>query len=227
MGAILDLVRVLYEPGEVFARVKDRPRFLMPFLGLAAAMLIISFTLKPFYAAGIQVGLTEAAGRLTPEQAARMPSAATQATIFVAFTPVVVLVSLLIGTTLLWVGVSLTGSEAKFGSLLSLLTYSYMTYAAFSILTSVVLHLRGVESVASMTDVRAQLGLDLLAPNAGVFLSTFLGGINPFSIWGVWMAGTGIAVTAGASKNVGYVAAGVAYTVGLLILSAMSLFQQG
>jgi Yip1-like protein len=227
VSAILDLVKVVYEPGAVFGRVKGKPRFLMPFLGLAVAMLIIAFTMKPFFAAGIQAGAAEAASRLTPEQAARMPSAATQATFFVAFTPIVVLLSLLIGAGLLWVTVSVAGSEAGFKSLLSVLTYSYMTYVAFSILTAVVLHVRGVESVASMADVRAQLGLDLLAPNAGKFLSAFLGGINPFSIWGVWTAGTGIAVTTGASKNAGYVAAGLAYLVGLLLLSVMSIFQQG
>jgi hypothetical protein len=227
LEALLDLGKVLYEPEAVFGRVKTKPRFLIPFFGIAVAMLIIAFTMKPFFAAGIQAGVTEAAGRLTPEQAARMPSAATQATFFVVFTPIAVLLSLLIGTVLLWIGVSLTGSEARFSSLLSVLTYSYVTYAAYSILTSVVVHVRGMESIASMADVRAQLGLDLLAPSAGRFLSTLLGGINPFSIWGVWMTGTGIAVTAGPSKNAGYWAAGMAYLVGLVILSAVSLLQQG
>jgi hypothetical protein len=226
-NALLDLVNVLYDPGAVFGRVKAKPRFLVPFLGLAVAMLIIAFTMKPFIAAGIQAGAAEAASRLTPEQAARMPSAATQATFFVAFAPIIVLLSLLIGAGLMWVTVSMTGSEAKFSRLLSVLTYSYMTYVVFSIVTSVVLNVRGAESIASMADVRAQLGLDLLAPNAGKFLSAFLGGINPFSVWGVWMAGTGIAATAGGSKNSGYVAAGIAYVVGLLLLSVMSMFQQG
>jgi hypothetical protein len=226
-NALLDLVNVLYEPGAVFGRVKAKPRFLIPFLGLAALMLTIAFTMKPFFAAGLQAGAAEAASRLTPEQAARMPSAATQATFVVVFTPIIVLLSVLIGAGLMWVTVSLTGSESKFKSLLSVLTYSYVTYVVFSIVTSVVLHLRGVESVASMADVRAQLGLDLLAPNAGKFLSAFLGGINPFSVWGVWMTGTGIAVTAGASKNAGYVAAGIAYVVGLLLLSVLAMFQQG
>ncbi len=226
-NALVDLVKVLYEPAAVFGRVKEKPRFLIPFLGLVVAMLIIAFTMKPFVAAALQAGAAEAASRLTPEQAARMPSAATQATFFVVFTPILVVLSLLVGAGLLWVTVSITGSEAKVKSLLSVLTYSYMTYVVFSILTSVVLHVRGVESIASMADVRAQLGLDLLVPNAGKFLSAFLGGINPFSIWGVWMAGTGISITAGSSKNASYVAAGVAYLVGLLLLSVLAMFQQG
>lgn len=218
MAAILDLVKVLYEPDAVFQRVTEKGRFLIPFLALAGAILVISFTLKPFFAAAIQEGLNQAAG---------MPSASTQATILVVISPLNVLVILLIGALLLWVTVSLTGGEAKFGALLSVLTYAFVTYVLYATISSIVLHLRGVESVTSMDDMRAQLGLDLLAPNAGRFIGTFLSGFNPFSVWGVWMTGTGIAVTARTSKTAGYVAAGIAYVIGLLILSALSLFQQG
>lgn len=227
MGAILDLVKVVYEPDAVFRRVAEKPRFLIPFLALAAAMLVISFTLKPFFAAAIQEGLNQAASRVTPEQAARMPSASTQATIVVVISPLNALFMLLIGALLLWVTVSLTGGEAKVGALLSVLTYAFVTYVLYATVSSIVLHLRGVESVTSMDDMRAQLGLDLLAPNAGRIMGTFLSGFNPFSVWGVWMTGAGIALTARTSKTAGYVAAGIAYVIGLLILSAMSLLQQG
>jgi hypothetical protein len=226
-SALLDLVNVLYDPGAVFGRLKEKPRFLVPFLALAVVMVIIAVTMKPFVAAGLQAGAAEAASRLTPEQAARMPSAATQATFFVAFTPILVLFMLLIGAGLMWVTASITGSEAKYTRLLSVLTYSYTTYVLYFIVTAIVVNVRGVESIASMADVRAQLGLDLLAPNAGKFLSAFLGGVNPFSVWGVWLTGTGIAATSGGSRNSGYVAAGIAYVVGLLLLSVMAMFQQG
>jgi hypothetical protein len=227
MGAVVDLVKVLYEPDAVFQRVAEKARFLIPFLALAAAILVISFTLKPFFAAAIQEGLNQAASRLTPEQAARMPSASTQATILVVVSPLNALFILLIGALLLWVTVSLTGGEARFGALLSVLTYAFATYVLYATISSIVLHLRGVESVASMDDMRAQLGLDLLAPNAGRFMGAFLNGVNPFSVWGVWLTGTGIAVTARTSKPAGYVAAGIAYVIGLLMLSAMGLLQQG
>src|SRR5258706_1080407 len=170
-SALLDLVTVLYDPGAVFGRLKEKPRFLVPFLALVVVMLIIAFTMKPFLTAGIQAGAAEAASKLTPEQAARMPSAATQASFFVVFTPILVLLTLLIGAGLMWVTASVTGSEPKYTRMLSVLTYSYMTYVLFFIVTDVVLHVRGVESIAAMSDVRAQLGLDLLAPNAGKFLS--------------------------------------------------------
>ena len=227
MGAVVDLVKVLYEPDAVFQRVTEKSRFLIPFLAIAAAILVISFTLKPFFVAAIQEGLNQAASRLTPEQAARMPSASTQATILVVVSPLNALFILLIGALLLWVTVSLTGGEAKFGALLSVLTYAFATYVLYATISSIVLHLRGVESVASLDDMRAQLGLDLLAPNAGRFMGTFLSGLNPFSVWGVWLTGTGIALTARTSKAAGYAAAGIAYVIGLLMLSALSLLQQG
>src|SRR2546425_13261250 len=43
MSAVLDLVRVLFEPTAVFERVREKPKFLAPYLALAAVRLVIGF----------------------------------------------------------------------------------------------------------------------------------------------------------------------------------------
>jgi hypothetical protein len=106
---------------------------------------------------------------------------------------------------------------------LSVLAYSFVTYVIYSAVTALVLSMRGVGSIASMQDLRAPVGLDFLVPHASLFLGAILNGINPFSIWGVWLCGTGISVTHGTSRSAGIWVATVAFLVGLLVAALPTL----
>ena len=223
MGAVLDLFKVLFDPVPVFDRVREKPRFLLPLLGLVVFTMALAFVMKPFYDAGGAAIIAQ----MPAEQASRAPSAATMSTIIIVSLPIYLMIMLLFGTLLLWIGCALAGVEGKFGSLLSVLTYAFATFSVFSIVVGAVLFTRGVEAVRSMEDLRAALGLDLLVPGTRGMVAAFLNGINPFSVWGVWLTGTGIAVTHGASKRAGLTVAAVAYLIGLLLFSLMSSFGQG
>ncbi|MGH7673763.1 MAG: hypothetical protein ACREMV_00710, partial [Gemmatimonadales bacterium] len=105
------------------------------------------------------------------------------------------------------------------------LSHSYVTFVLFSVVAALVLMMRGVASVSGMQDLRPALGLDLLAPNAGPFLGAFLNGINPFSIWGVWLTGVGVSVTHRTTRGTGIMAAAIAFLIGLAIASALQMLQ--
>src|SRR5437867_4235529 len=128
MGAVLDLVRVLFEPTAVFERVRDKPRFLAPFVDLAII---------------------------------------------------------------------------------------------------VVLTVRGSESIGGVEDLQPALGLDLLAPGATGLTLALLRGINPFSLYGVFLTATGIAVTHKTSKGGAYTAAIVQLLVTLLVTGVLSGMRGG
>jgi len=99
------------------------------------------------------------------------------------------------------------------------LAYSSITYILFSAIAIVVLTVRGKASITGFADVRAPLGLDLLVPNVGLFLGNFLNGINPFSIWGVWLTGTGISITHGTSRGATIFVTAAVFLLCLLLLS--------
>lgn len=222
MGAVLDLFNVLYEPTAVFERVRERPRFWAPTLTLIVIGLANAILLRPFYAAAFEA----ARSKLTPQQLERMPSAASQATIGLVFVPISIIAILLIGGLFLWVCVSVLAGEAKYKTLLSVLAYSFATFVIYSIITTVVLEMRGPSSVSSMADLRPAVGLDLVYGGESPFLLAFLNSINPFSIGGIWLTGVGIATTHRASRVTGYTAAAIAFLVGSLILSALAALQQ-
>ena len=52
-NAFLDVFKVLFEPTAVFERVRERPRFLAPFIVICAIQIAIYFYNLPFMKAGM------------------------------------------------------------------------------------------------------------------------------------------------------------------------------
>ncbi|HEX9703802.1 MAG TPA: YIP1 family protein [Gemmatimonadales bacterium] len=222
MDAVLDVFRVLYDPGAVFARVREKPRILVPYAVIVVAIIGTTLVLQPY----TEKALESLRATLPPEQAARMQGGGGVVQALIG-TPIFVFLGLLVGAGLLWVTVSLTASEARFKTLLSVLTHSYVTYILYAALGALVLFMRGIESVSSLVDLRPPLGLDLLVPGATGYLGGLLNGINPLSAWGVWLTGTGISITHNTSPTAGIAAAAIAYVVALAIFSVYWVFIPG
>lgn len=217
---VLDFFNVLHDPAGVFNRVKERPRIVAPWLVLSAFFIVTSILIQPYQQAAFEAFKAT----LSPEKAAQMGSrGGGGGTVGLVLTPLIVFIALAIGAGLLWVGVSLTGTQARFKTLLSVLAYSCITYVMFSVVAIVVLTVRGKAAIGGFEDLRAPLGLDLLVPGAGLYLGTVLNGINPFSVWGVWLTGTGVSITHGTSKGTAIGATAVVYVICLLILTVPTL----
>jgi hypothetical protein len=214
MGAVLDLIRVLFTPTEVFERVRERPKFLAPALGVAVVVTILSYLMMPFTQAAM-------ASRMA-QIAQQNPNAAAQAAKFqsvgLVFAPIGVFIALLIGAGILWLLVMLlAGGDGKYRTLLSVVTYTALPSILLQAAGLVVLRMKGVEAVSSMEDLRPPLGLNLLAPNVSGFVGAVLAGINPFAIWSMVLTAIGIHVTHKTSKGSAYAVAIVAMLFGVLI----------
>jgi hypothetical protein len=222
MGAVLDLFRVLYEPGAVFERLRDRPRILVPMVSIVMLTLALGFVAKPYFEAALGAMMAQQA-----QGAANPMSPGTLATIQIvsasAFMPVVIL----IGAGILWVAVSLFGADASYRKLLSVQSHAMILYVAQLVAGIVVLSMRGVESVTSVADLQPAFGLDLLMPDAKGYLGAVLKGVNVFSVWGVVLQGIGITKTHNTSRETGYGAAAAGFVVALLLFSAFALLQPG
>ena len=218
MGAIFDLVKVLFEPTAVFERVREKPRFLAPFLTLAVVTVAITALQLPYTKAALAAQFAQTPN-MTPEQA---QTGMKFAAIGIVVAPIVYGLFLLVNALILWVSTSVLGGEGKFTTLLTVTTYASITYTLLQLIGVVVLTMRGPGSITSMLDLQPSLGLDLLAPDAKGFMLGLLRGINPFTIYGVFLTGLGIAVTHKTSKGVGYTAATIQFMVALLIGAALT-----
>jgi hypothetical protein len=211
-NAWLDVVKVLFEPGAVFERVRTRPSFLAPFVAIMVVQIILFFVNLPYLKVAIQNQMAaQAAGR-------PLPSGGVLVAFGLGFLLIILTIVFLISGFLLWVLVSLFGGEAKFGTLLSVALYGAVPSAILlSIVGTIVLHIQGPSGLTSPQDMQPALGLDLLAPGAKGFMAAVLKGINPFSIWGVVLTGIGVSTTHRLSKGTGYAVAIVAFVIALLI----------
>lgn len=223
MGAILDLVRVLFAPAAVFERVRERPRFVAPVGTIMLLSVIIGLLTLPYIKAALGPVLAQAAaarGGGGPAPDVGM-IAIFQVIASAVFVPIFVA---LVGG-ILWVVVSIFGEDAKYRLLTSVAGYTSIMYILQLAMGFAVLSIRGVESIASPLDLQPAFGLDLLAPEATGYVGGVLRGINVFSVWGLILNGIGITTTHHTSKATGYSAAAVAFVVTVLFVSLFALLQ--
>lgn len=224
MGAVLDLFKVLYEPGAVFTRVSEKPKFLMPYIGLCVIQIIVTAVNLPFLKAAMSAQFAA--------QAATAPAGAPDPSKFVviglAFVPIGIAIALLISALVLWVLVSIMGGDGKFGTLLSVSAYACVpSVVLLAIVGAIVLQIKGPEGITSPSDLQPALGLDLLAPDAKGFVGAVLKGINPFSIWGLVLTAIGIQITHKTSKGTAYAVAIGAMLLGLIVIGGFAMLRKG
>jgi hypothetical protein len=213
----MDVFKVLYEPTEVFERVRARPSFLIPFLTIVAVPCILSFINLPYLKVAVQAQMAaQAPGR-------PIPSTGVLLGIGIVFTIIIIGLLLLISGTILYVISSVMGGgDAKFSTMLSVATYSAVPATiVLSIIGTIILHVQGTGQITSPQDMQPAVGLDLLAPGTKGFVGALLAGINPFSLWGLVLSAIGVSTTQRVSKASAYAAAIPAFVVVLLIASAL------
>ena len=222
MGAFLDVFRVLYEPGAVFGRVAEKPKFLAPFIAIAILATIVGYLMTPYQ---IAAGAAKIA-----ELAQSNPQAAENARKFsgfgFVFAPIGYGIFLVILATVLWVLVSIFGGDGKWGTVLSISTYVSITGILLQLVGFIVLAMKGVDSVTSPVDLQPPLGLNLLAPSTGGFLGGLLAGINPFTIWSAFLYAMGIQITHKTSKNAAWGAAITMSLITIVLFAALASLQK-
>jgi hypothetical protein len=217
MGGILDLFTVLYDPQAVFARVKEKPRFWGPFIGLAVLQVAITALMMPYTRAAMQAMAQGQGGAAAPGWAVW---------IGVVLAPIGLAIGLLIGAGILWVLVSMLVGEGSFRHLLSVVTYVGITGILLGVASIAVLMVGGGR-VETMADLRPGFGLDLLAPDATGFVKMLLWSVNPFTLWGLVLTGLGIAGTHNASKGAAFTIASIAFVINALIAAGFAAIGPG
>jgi hypothetical protein len=220
MGGVLDLFNVLYDPTAVFARVKEKPRFWGPFIGLAVLQIIIAILMLPYTRAAMRA-ITQAqaaAGGAAPPDTSRF------AVFGVVMAPIGLVIGLLLSAAVLWILASMLAGEASFKHMLSVSTYAGITGVLLGLATIAVLMLSSVR-IQTMADLRPGFGLDLLAPDAKGFLKTLLWMVNPFTLWGLFLTGLGVAGTHNTTKGTAFTIATISFVIGALVVASLSLLQ--
>ena len=216
MSELMDLLKVLWEPGAVFERVREKPSFWWPFLGLCVVQIVIGVLQLPFTKAMMQTRMASA-----PPGA---PDPSKFAAIGLIFVPIGIGIALLIVGAVLWILTSIFAGEAKFGTLMSIAAYCAVpSIVLLGLASAGVLMMKGVGAVTSPADMQPSVGsLIMLFPDAHGFAGGILRGLNIFAVWGSVLTAIGITVTHKTSKGTGYAIAFTALAISLIVGGAFA-----
>lgn len=216
MSALMDLLNVLWEPGAVFERVREKPSFWWPFVGLCLVQIVIFVLQMPFTKAMMQARMASAPPGT--------PDPSKFAIIGVFFVPIGLGIGLLIVGAVLWILTSIFAGEARFGTIMSIVAYCAVPSVVLLGLASVgVLMMKGVGAVTSPADMQPSVGsLIMLFPDAHGFAGGVLRGLSVFAIWGSVLTAIGITITHKTSKGTGYAIAFTALAISLIVGGAFA-----
>src|SRR5438128_5664085 len=155
MNAVLDLVKVVYDPGAVFERLREKPSFWRPFITICVVQLVLGVLQLPYTKAAMAAQFAQMPARA----GGGAPDPSKFATIGLLFVPIGLLLLFLISAALLWVLVSVFAGDAKFATLLSVATYVGITFVLLSVAGLATLMLKGVQGITSPADLQPALGL--------------------------------------------------------------------
>jgi len=218
---LLRLVRVPFAPGGVFGEQQEKPTFWMPWIVLSVIFGVVSFFALPITLAVAHIA-AEARGTPLP------PSAVTITEVATVVGPAVgLLIACAIGAVILYFILMVQGATARFKGLMCIQIFAATVTVLQTAITTVMLRMRGVESIQSQADAQQSLGLDLmLSPEfaqAHRAIAGLMRGIGPFEIWALVLCAIGLMSLEKVPKNKAWTTAVIAFVIGLLIRAGSAL----
>jgi hypothetical protein len=211
VSPVKGLIEVFANPSALFARLRDRPDWLIPLLVGAAFTLIFQYFLHPYTSRAVLGMITDS----TPPQAAQAmrESATKPAGWTIIFQPISYVVICLIGAGILSGLAAMFTASAKFKQIFSAFCYAKLVMIPAMVLSFVVVSLRGVDAVNGMMDILWSLGPAMFVTE-NKFLFNVLTQINLFEAWYVVLLVIAVQKISGAKRGTAITAVAVYWVIG-------------
>jgi len=234
----INLLNVLATPTDVFASLKERPRWVVAFVVITVASIAIAWLMIPF---SQQIALVALSGRLSGERLHQVLSMAGRFSyIGLAEVPFTLIIKWAVVAAILFLLCYLleAPNELKYRKFFAVVVFSEVILLFMSVVNILILYLKGagnVQSVADLApvDVYAGLGFLVKANGKNLPLYSLLSNINVFAIWYIITLTVGVSVLTGYRKlkSAGIVTAvwflGVVLQVVMAFIAGNSPFGKG
>ena len=185
------LVNIVIEPGKVFAHIKEKDDWWIPFILIVIVTWVFLMLSGP------------AMARITAQKMAEMgvdreiPKFTEYIKYLVA--PISHLVIWLIMAMVLWFLGNSFGGDWDYIKALDLFAYSSVVHAIRSVLATIILFIRGVPNIMTFRDLNIATGLNLLFSPENPKLYALFSGIEVFAIWQFILIAYGVSEITGIS----------------------------
>ena len=187
------LVNIIIEPTKAFAHIKEKDDWWMPFILFVIVTWVFLWVSGP------------AIARITAQKMAEMGVDREMP----KFAEYIKYLGALIGTFAMWMLVSVIiwflgnsfGADWNYVKALDLYAYSSVVQIIRSVLSLIIVLIRGVPNITTFQDLNVATGLNLFFSPENPRLYTLVSGIEIFTIWQFVLISYGIAEITGISKK--------------------------
>jgi hypothetical protein len=236
MSEIATVTNIFFEPGRVFEDLRRKPRFIVG--GLIIALLVTAYAFGVYFKvgdAGIrqftieQIDKSPQAQSLSSEQKnQQIELSMTIQTVVRYLIPVFVILSLLIGGLLYWLGTKAFGGSGGFLHSLSVWVYSSIPPTVLSMIGSfIVLAIKSANEIDLAASQRGLVHANpslLIDGKAHPIIATVVGTLDIFMIWGWILAAIGLRITNRLSSGSAWGVVIILAVIGLLFRIIGSIF---
>jgi hypothetical protein len=184
-------VWIFTSPSKVFSDVKEgKASWWQPWVWMSAIYIVVGYYARP-----IQIAVTELnLGNLTPEQLDKRLELMEGWMYWVqlASTPLVMLVAALAVSGISYILVSILSERANFKKYFTISLYTSIVASLASVVATLVIRMKGVETIRTAADAKFSIGLAFLAPEEGMLVRAILSSVDFFSVWSYVLIAMGL-----------------------------------
>lgn len=209
MSEVSRLAGVFFEPKKAFADIAARPRWIVPLI----LMILLGVGITTLYsqkgvmriAAEQQMANNPQIQQLPPDQRAQALERGMKiATIFGYCIPIFIPVAYLVMALVLWAIVSgILSAPVRFGQVFAIVTYAQLPGLLMSILTVIVLQLKGAADFNLQNPLMFNPGAFMDQQSSPKFVYSLATSLDLFTIWILLLVATGLKAAGGKRLSFG------------------------
>lgn len=194
------LTGIIFSSSKTFEELNNRPTWLVAFFTIGFGVILITFLISPFMMHAQAASLPSDMSLQQFESGLKFVQR--YQIIGIVLSPLFLIIKFIFTSAILWLIIQLF-SEVDFKRMFSVVVHCGVILFLGSIITFIILKLRGLQSIKSAADVQVSLGLDLFLrnPDLNLPLKAFLSNINVFSVWWIILISLGISIIAKISRT--------------------------
>ncbi len=220
-GFLQSVLDIFIDPMKVFPRIRAGLTWWKPFVLASVIGMINAYFMSPFQLKRIELNPRD----LSPEQVeAALERVQKFGFVGLIFTPIVFIIIYLIMAGIVHIVINIMSSESNYKKTLSLVSYAGLISILGQVITTVILRMRGVDSVETMSDMKMSLSLAAFFPDLKGAGYAFLESLSVFSIWYYILFLLGVSVIFRMSRSRALVPVIVMWLISFLFLYLGSAF---
>lgn len=199
MEALNRFVWIFVSPGRVFADIREgKAPWWHAWLFVSVVAIVIGFFALPIQRALAALNPSDLPADQLEKQLEFIDNFGW---VQVLITPVVALITAVLLSGVTYVLVSLLSEQANFKKYLAVMLYASCVAVVAQVVSTLVVRMRGVDTIRSAEDAQASLSLAYLLQPDGRVLKGLMGSIEVFGIWSLILVAMGLMQVFGMPRN--------------------------